>query len=180
VLNRVFVSLGSNIDKRRNLPAAVRLLSRLCNVVAVSKVYETIPVGLEDQPHFWNAAALVETMLDAKSFRQEVLVCIEKRLNRVRTSDKNAPRTIDADITLFNDEVFDLDAEHPIPDPDLLLFPHVAIPIADLAPDMSHPVTGEKLKVLAERLIDRMEIKNQDQLPLKKLSKFDLASYLSD
>ena len=138
-MNRIFVLLGSNIEKERNLPAAARLLTECCQVAAFSQVFETAPVGLEEQPHFLNAAALVETELSAVAFREKVLSRIERELGRVRTSDKNAPRTIDADIILFDQAVFDLDKDHHIPDPDLLKFPHVAMPVADLAPEMPHP-----------------------------------------
>ncbi|MCI0394114.1 MAG: 2-amino-4-hydroxy-6-hydroxymethyldihydropteridine diphosphokinase [Chloroflexi bacterium] len=151
--NRVLVSLGSNIDKEKNLPAAVRLLSRYGRVVAISTVYETRPVGLVGQPNFLNAAALVETELDAGRFKREVLARIEAELGRRRAADKNAPRTIDADITLFNDAVFDLDEGHHIPDPGLLEFAHVAVPAAELAPDLPHPETGEPLSAIAARLV---------------------------
>ena len=150
--NRIFVLLGSNIDKERNLPAAARLLAECCQVTAFSQVFETAPVGLEEQPHFLNAAALVETELSAELFREKILSRVEEALGRVRTPDKNAPRTIDADIILCGQTIFDLDADHRIPDPDLLKFPHVAVPIAELAPDMSHPETGEPLGTIAERL----------------------------
>ena len=112
--NRIFVLLGSNIEKEKNLPAAVGYLEEWCRVRALSDVYETCPVGLEDQPIFFNAAVLVESSMDALQFRQEVLEKIEAKLKRVRTSDKNAPRTIDADLVLFNDDVLDLDADHHI------------------------------------------------------------------
>ncbi len=150
--NCVYILLGSNIDKERNLPQAVRLLAQLERVAAVSSVYETAPVGLEDQPHFLNAAIQVETELSAAVFRRQILTQIERLLGRVRTDDKNAPRTIDADMILFNDAVFDLDKTHRIPDPDLLQFPHVAVPIAELAPDLMHPETGERLGYIAARL----------------------------
>jgi 2-amino-4-hydroxy-6-hydroxymethyldihydropteridine diphosphokinase len=150
--NCVYILLGSNIEKERNLPEAVRLLVSFDRVVAVSSVYETAPVGLEDQPHFLNAAVQIETELPATEFRQQVLAEVERRLGRVRTADKNAPRTIDADLILFNDEVFDLDDTHHIPDPELLEFPHIAVPIAELAPDMPHPETGERLNFLAAKL----------------------------
>lgn len=149
---RVFVSLGSNIEKEQNLPEAIRMLAERCQLVAVSKVYETTPVGYDDQPSFLNAAVLIETSLDAAAFRQEILTQIEQQLNRVRTADKFAPRTIDADIILYNDDVLDLDAHHHIPDPDLVQFAHVAVPIADLDPDMCHPETGERLDQIAQRL----------------------------
>jgi 2-amino-4-hydroxy-6-hydroxymethyldihydropteridine diphosphokinase len=149
---RVFVSLGSNIEKERNLPEAIRLLAERCRLVAVSKVYETTPVGYDGQPSFLNAAVLIETSLDAAAFRQQILNQIEQQLNRVRTADKFAPRTIDADIILYDEDVLDLDAHHHIPDPDLLRFAYVAVPIADLDPGMRHPETGEGLGQIAQRL----------------------------
>ena len=150
--NCVYVLLGSNIDKEHNLPQAVRLLADLENVVAVSSVYETAPVGLEDQPHFFNAAVQIETELSAADFRRQVLAKIERLLGRIRTADKNAPRTIDADIVLFNEDVFELDDSHHIPDPDLLRFPHVAVPVSELAPDYLHPEVSERLGYIAARL----------------------------
>jgi 2-amino-4-hydroxy-6-hydroxymethyldihydropteridine diphosphokinase len=150
--NRVYVSLGSNIGAEGNLRAAVRLLGERCRVVAVSRVYETVPVGLTEQANFLNAAVLVETELSAAQFKGEVLAGIEEALGRVRTADKNAPRTIDADIALFNDGVFEL-GKRRIPDPDIVRFPHVAVPLADIAPDLLHPETGERLADIAARLV---------------------------
>jgi 2-amino-4-hydroxy-6-hydroxymethyldihydropteridine diphosphokinase len=145
------ILLGSNIDKERNLPAAVRLLRQQCHVLACSSVYETLAAGTPGYPNFLNAAVLIETPLDTRTLKQEVLAAIEQQLHRVRTDDPNAPRTLDADVILFNDAVFDWNGRH-IPDPDLLRFPHVARPVADLLPDMSHPETGELLATLAGRL----------------------------
>lgn len=153
--NHVYILLGSNIDKERNLPEAVRLLATLTQVVAVSSVYETAPVGLEDQPHFFNAAIRAETELPAAEFRTQVLARVEQLLDRVRTADKNAPRTIDADMILFNNDVFELDETHHIPDPELLEFPHIAVPIAELAPGMTHPETGQSLDEIAAQLASR-------------------------
>lgn len=152
-MNRVFVLLGSNINKERNLPAAVSMLCQGGSLGAVSSVYETPPIGVEDQPLFWNASVLIETKLDAMSFKRDVLAHIEETLRRERTADRNAPRTIDADMTLFNQEVFDLDDTHHIPDPDLLKFRHVAVPTAEIAPDLKHPESGETLEEIACRLV---------------------------
>jgi 2-amino-4-hydroxy-6-hydroxymethyldihydropteridine diphosphokinase len=173
--NRIVVSFGSNINKEENLPAAVRLLNNLCKIKAVSAVYETMPVGKQEQDCFFNAAALVETELDAQAFRSEVLNQIEKKLGRVRTADKNAPRTIDADMTLFNQEVFNLDSTHHIPEPDLLRFPHVAVPVAEVGPDFIHPETGETLSKIASQLVE----KNKDDI-LKKRTDIDLNAILVD
>ncbi len=176
--NSVYILLGSNIDKERNLPEAVRLLVSLTHVVAVSSVYETAPVGHEDQPHFFNAAVQVETELAAAVFRIQVLARLEQLLGRVRTADKNAPRTIDADMILFNDAVFDLDETHHIPDPELLEFPHIAVPIAELAPDMPHPETGQRLDAIAAQLAARPAGSGQPSLCQRTDIRID--SYLAE
>lgn len=162
-MNQVVVLLGSNINKERNLPAAVRLLRRLCRVVALSPVYETVPMGLRAQPNFFNVAVLVETQLDPLKFKNQVLSTIETRLHRVRTNDKNAPRTIDADIVLFNDAVMAWANSRRLPDPDLQKFPHVAVPVADLLPDRTHPESGELLPELAARLLAELTAQNKDR-----------------
>ena len=143
--HRVFVGLGSNIEPERNLREAVRLLAERCRLLSASPVYQTRPVGTVDQPDFCNAAALIETNLSAAALKTQVLADIEQALHRVRTSDKNAPRTIDLDIVLFGSEILDLGHRH-IPDPDLLTYPHVAIPVSDLAPQFVHPETGQTLQ----------------------------------
>jgi 2-amino-4-hydroxy-6-hydroxymethyldihydropteridine diphosphokinase len=150
-MSQVFVSLGSNIDPERNLPEAVRRLALRCPLLAVSPVYETEPVGKTDQPNFLNAAVLIETDLSPSELKSQVLQAIERELGRVRTGDKNAPRTIDLDISLFNDEVLE-SGHRRIPDPEILQFQHIARPLADLAPHYSHPETGQTLLEIAESL----------------------------
>lgn len=148
--NRAFIAMGSNIDAENNLREATRLLAEACTLVAVSPVYETVPVGTTDQPNFLNAAALIETELSAAELKHEVLLGIECQLGRVRVADKNAPRTIDLDLALFNTEVLDVDTRH-IPDPDIVKYAHIAVPLADLAPQYRHPETGQMLREIAER-----------------------------
>jgi 2-amino-4-hydroxy-6-hydroxymethyldihydropteridine diphosphokinase len=161
VKNHVFIALGSNIDKERNLPRAATLLRGMCKVKAFSSVYETVPVGLLEQPNFFNSAALLETELSAPQVKSQLLAVLEKKLNRVRTSDKNAPRTIDADIILYNDAVFEYTLDDGrrfrVPDPDLTRFAHVAVPIAELSPNMLHPESAEPLSSIASRLMKSAE-----------------------
>jgi dihydroneopterin aldolase/2-amino-4-hydroxy-6-hydroxymethyldihydropteridine diphosphokinase len=149
--NRVLISLGANIDPERNLVEAVRRLAERCHLLAVSPVYETRPVGRTDQPNFLNAAALIETDLDAAQLKHQVLRPIESELGRVRTADRNAPRTIDLDISLFGDQILDVEERH-IPDPEILRFAHIARPLADLAPEFRHPETGQTLLQIAQAL----------------------------
>jgi len=160
-MNRIFLLLGSNIDKEVNLPAAVAMLRRMCHVVELSSVFETVPMGLKEQPNFFNMAALIETDLDPCQIKQQIIRPIEIELQRQRKADKNAPRTIDLDITLYNDEVFDYVPDngriHHLPDPDILRFAHVAVPIAELVPNKLHPETGQALSKIAAQLIAEAE-----------------------
>lgn len=153
----MIIALGSNIEKEQNLPLAVQLLRDMCEVTAVAPIYETMPVGLRNQPHFWNTAVQIQTALSPSQIKQTIINDIETKLKRERQADPNAPRTIDVDIVLFNDFVGEYDGgdgrQRPLPDPDLLKFPHVAVPVADLVPKLPHPVTNELMADLAERLL---------------------------
>ena len=155
-MNRVFLSLGSNIDREQNLPAAVQLLRERVTIRAVSAVYETEPSGTEDQPCFFNAAVLIETVLEPVEIKEHLIDAVETALDRQRQADKNAPRTIDIDIALFNDDVLDYvpadGRPRHIPDPDILRLVHAIVPLAELAPDQIHPETGERLDTIAKRL----------------------------
>ena len=74
---------------------------------------------------------------------------------------------------LYNRDVFDLDEEHHIPDPDLLKYRHVIVPIAQLEPDLIHPETGESLSAIARRLVE--EARKISAVPLKRRRDFDLS-----
>ncbi|MCW5864514.1 MAG: 2-amino-4-hydroxy-6-hydroxymethyldihydropteridine diphosphokinase [Anaerolineae bacterium] len=155
-MHRVVILLGSNIDKERNLPAAVRLLRQAIEVAAVSPVYETAAVP-DDRPRFLNAAVLLLTEQTAAALKDGLLGDIERALGRERAPDRNAPRTIDLDIALYDDDVFDYTpadgrTRH-VPEPDLMRFPHCLQPVADLLPDLPHPETGEPLGELAARVL---------------------------
>ena len=148
-LNRALVSLGSNIQPAENLRAAVRALERFGKILKVSQVWESAPVGDVDQPNYFNAAVLIETPLSADRFKAEVLAAIERQLQRVRDpANVNAPRTIDLDLSFFNEDVRQIE-HRPVPDPDVLRRAFVAIPLAEVAPDYRHPETGQTLADIA-------------------------------
>lgn len=145
-----YLSLGSNIEPAVNLPAAVRLLAQLTRVMAVSSVWESAPVGLTDQANFLNAAVVIETNLTASALKHEVLESIERQLGRVRQADKNAPRPIDLDIMLFNEDILQVGQRH-IPDPEIVERAFVAIPLAEVAPQYRHPEMDQTLAEIARR-----------------------------
>ena len=151
------VSVGSNIDPETNVPAAV---SAICahpaiSVLTVGYTYVSSPVGRPDDPPFHNSAVLVRTPLDLSSLRSE-LRGIESALGRVRTDDPFEPRTVDLDIALVEgvEEPTDVDGTV-VPDPDIAVFAHLALPLADVAPDWVVPGTGRRLEDIAASLDDQ-------------------------
>ena len=139
----IVIVAGSNVDRERCVPAAIRRLRRHrdIHVRSVSSCYESPSVGgPDDAPDFWNVAILAQTTLDPETLRDE-LHAIEDDLGRVRTDDPDAPRTIDLDVAYFGDLAKEFDS-WAVPDPDTETQAHVAVPIAEVAPDWVHPVTG--------------------------------------
>jgi 2-amino-4-hydroxy-6-hydroxymethyldihydropteridine diphosphokinase len=136
----IYLSLGSNIgDRAANLHAAIeRLAAPRLSILRVSPIYETEPVDYTDQRWFLNLVVEAETTL----FPMQLLARtgkIERDLGRVRTVPKG-PRTIDIDILLYGNAVVH-SAMLEIPHPRMAQRRFVLAPLADLAPDLRHPVT---------------------------------------
>lgn len=168
--HHAFVVLGSNIDKERMIVSAVRGLASEARLDAVSAVYESAAVGRPDQPSFLNAAVRLVTGLPPLAVRDRLLRPLEQALGRHRTGDRYAPRTIDLDLVLYDQMRRQLDGLR-LPDPDLLRFAHVAVPVSELDPGFRHPETGERLAAVAERLAALSP-------PLRRRSEIDLRPYL--
>ncbi|MFQ5941927.1 MAG: 2-amino-4-hydroxy-6-hydroxymethyldihydropteridine diphosphokinase [Anaerolineales bacterium] len=143
-----FVAVGSNISPEVHLPASIEHLHSLGQVKAISNAYKSNPVGGRNQPDFLNAAVLIGATEEPAPIRDHLRE-IESALGRVRTEDRYASRTIDLDLVMYGDRV---DPEFPLPDPEILTRDFVAVPLAELAPDFCHPITGEALGAIAARL----------------------------
>ncbi|HEY6871297.1 MAG TPA: 2-amino-4-hydroxy-6-hydroxymethyldihydropteridine diphosphokinase [Geobacteraceae bacterium] len=149
-LHQALLSLGSNVEPERNLRVAVQELARYGRVARVSSVWQSPADGAPGSPDFLNAALWLETPLSASELKETAIAAVEAGLGRVRTADRNAPRTIDIDIMLFDQDRLDLGRRR-IPDPEVRERPFVAIPLAEIAPDYRHPETGERLAEIAAR-----------------------------
>ena len=103
-MNKVVISVGSNIKPLENIEKAKEILRKEQRLIAESKFIETEPEGFKEQPNFINGACYIETEFN-KEYLENYLKEIEKRLGRIRTENKNAPRTIDLDIVVFNNEI---------------------------------------------------------------------------
>lgn len=141
-LNQVYLGLGSNIQPEVNLPSSIALLSKHVMIFAISRVWETLPTG-NLGPNYLNAVARLATSLSQIELKIQVLRPIEAQLGRVRTADRNIPRTIDLDILLFNENLIDNT---------VWKYAHICVPMAELLPDYIHPFTGETIQQATERL----------------------------
>ena len=148
----IHIALGGNMgDRMANLEAAVAALAPDVAVLNRSRIYETDPKYVTDQPRFLNMALSAETELDAPALLV-FLKSIEKRLGR-GPSERNGPRPIDLDIVFFGDDVIDL-PDLTVPHPRLAERAFVLRPLADIASAIIHPVTGLGVGVMLAALDD--------------------------
>ena len=150
-----FIGLGSNLeDPRSQLQRAFAELDGLpgTSLATRSSLYRSAPMGYLEQPEFVNAVAKIETSLAPQALLQGLLG-IEHRHGRERTF-RNAPRTLDLDILLYDDTQLH---EHglTIPPPQMHLRPFVLQPLLEIAPDAAIPGIGQAMEVF-EKCRDNM------------------------
>jgi len=144
-----YLSLGSNLGNReQNLRGAIRQAITLGRLVAVSSFYQTEPVEFTDQPWFLNCVIALETATQPAQLMAELLR-IEHEMGRQRVL-KKGPRSIDIDILLFGDDVVNT-PELTIPHPEMTRRRFVLKPLAEIAPELRHPVSQKTVtQLLAE------------------------------
>jgi len=153
---RVAVALGSNLDDRKaHLEFARARLVGLLDRFRMSSMYETAPVGVpSSQPFYLNAAATGETACSPRQLL-DAFLAIERERGRERPFI-GAPRTLDLDLVLFGDQVLD-EPGLAIPHPRFRDRRFVLEPLAEIAPDMVDPITGETIGELFRRQVERAQ-----------------------
>tara|TARA_B100000131_G_scaffold290443_1_gene303217 strand:- start:27 stop:524 length:498 start_codon:yes stop_codon:yes gene_type:complete len=156
-INKVFLSLGSNIgDRVHNLSLARTVISdKIGNITINSKIYQSEPWGFELQDSFLNQIIIVETYLNSKEVLTKILN-IEKKLGRVRKR-KWGPRNIDIDILFYNDEVIyakNLIIPHPL----IQKRNFILIPLNEIAKNYIHPKINKTINQLLKSSKDKLNV----------------------
>lgn len=148
-MNTVYIALGSNVgDRLDNLRKGKDALARHIEIIATSLVYDTEPIDADGQTRFLNAVVSARTNILPEEVLSLCLV-MERKNGRVR-SEKNAPRTLDLDLILYDDLILDTSGLT-LPHPRMHQRAFVLAPLADIAPDLIHPTLRVSIKELLER-----------------------------
>lgn len=151
----VFISMGANIDPQRQLEKAVALLSEDFRIRRKSGLYLTEDVkGHPEAAVFTNRVIEIETDLPYEDLRAR-LKAIEKSLGREK--DNKVRVALDLDILPFGGEVF-VQGHRRIPEPDLLKYRYIALPLAEMAPDFRHPANGLSIDEILHKNTDTTQI----------------------
>lgn len=155
----VYLSLGSNMgDRAGNCLKAIKLLGNLeeTKLVSQSSLYETEPVGYENQSPFINMAVKIKTSFDAPELLTSIKV-IETSMGRVKTF-KWGPRLIDIDVLFFDDEIISKPGLH-IPHPALAERAFVLLPLTEIGGELKHPVNKMTILEMARNVSGKEGVK---------------------
>jgi 2-amino-4-hydroxy-6-hydroxymethyldihydropteridine diphosphokinase len=156
-MHRAYLLIGGNVgDTMKIFQEVITLLgNRAGTVVQKSSPYKTAPWGKPDQQDFLNQAVLVYTSLNAQLLMQ-LLLDIEKDLGRQRI-EKNGPRIIDIDILFFDDYIIH-EPRLTVPHPEVQNRRFALTPLAEIAPDLYHPVLHKTIAELLADCPDHLEV----------------------
>jgi 2-amino-4-hydroxy-6-hydroxymethyldihydropteridine diphosphokinase len=137
---RAWLSLGSNLDPQRRIPAALEALRGCFGELVVSPIYESEAVGFSGD-NFHNLVVGIETRLPHSELVRQ-LRQIETQHGRVRGAEKFSSRTLDIDLLTYGDRIID-EVGVQVPRDEILRYAFVLLPLSEVAPYERHPLTGQ-------------------------------------
>jgi len=155
--DNIYLLLGSNLGNRNELlKTAIKLITlHLGEVLGTSKLYETAPWGISDQPAFLNQVVKINSSLLPEDMLAKIQF-IETNMGRIR-HEKWGERKIDIDILYYNDLVYN-SSELKIPHPEILNRKFTLIPLAELSPEFTHPVLHLSNSELLAKCDDLLQV----------------------
>ncbi|HXL56811.1 MAG TPA: 2-amino-4-hydroxy-6-hydroxymethyldihydropteridine diphosphokinase [Chitinophagaceae bacterium] len=163
-MNKAYLLTGGNLGNRlNNLDDAAKLIEQYCGkIVQQSSIYKTAAWGFKDQPDFYNQVLAITTNLSPEQLMQKLLA-IEEKMGRKREV-KMGPRIIDIDILLFNDEIIH-QSHLSIPHPRLHERRFALTPLAEIAPNIIHPVLHKTSQELLLECSDTLDVHKMPRTP---------------
>lgn len=161
---KAYLSLGSNLgDRKANIQQAIAALEDgNLRTLKVSSFYETEPVGFKNQPWYLNIALEIETTLSPLELLERCKE-IERSMGRVKAF-ADAPRIVDLDILLYDDRIVSAERLN-LPHPRMENRNFVLEPLAEITPELIHPVLGRSIQDLLETSSDRSIVRRYGDLP---------------
>ena len=156
-----YISIGSNIDKDKHIPASLRALEQLFGKLTISSVYDTEPVGFTGDA-FYNLVVGFDSELGVKEVAKQ-LRQIELDKGRTRDSQKFSARTLDLDLLLYGDLIVN-DGRLQLPRDEIEHYAFVLEPLAEVAPTLKHPISGQSYGELWEKF-DKTHLKQKRVTP---------------
>jgi len=158
---KCFISIGSNIDKDKNTLISLQELERHFGKLTISSIYESEPVGFIGDS-FYNLVVGFNSKLSVKEVAKQ-LRQIELDNGRTRNSQKFSPRTLDLDLILYNDVILN-DGRLQIPRDEIERYAFVLEPLAEIAPNLTHPISHISYAELWEKF-DKTNLKQKRVTP---------------
>lgn len=148
---RVYVSIGSNIEPRQNIVAAVAVMRKEFESITISPVYASAPIGFQGHD-FLNLVIAIDTPLSLEDVKH-TLMAMERQFGR-KTDDKGfQPRTLDLDLLLY-DNMIRHDDQFDLPRAEISQYAFVLKPLNDIAPDLVHPESGQSIAQMWQEFSD--------------------------